>query len=427
MQKIILLGYGSIGKCVLDLLLLDTDYITRKTGIVIKNIDIIVIDRLLKLDSVASSYANVRWMQKKLSKKTIVATLQEVSLGAGDLVIDLTSCTGSRLIAKTVAVNFGAMYISTALEGWNGWMLPMHKMVSELTQLKTSLPHGSPTLLVTHGMNPGMVSHYALIALEMLDTHDRKAVKCIHITETDTQRLKRGVKLSSATHVAVPRLTVTRSCMSKKILSTWGPQNFVDEMNARPLYVEKGRVKEGHRRAFRDCVESFIFNPEQGHMTTYRGHSVTHEECFTINNYLRKALGVRADIAFIYKPSDLSLASFLKQGHPMKPGERKGLLLRGPGVIGYDTVGIYVETHTGKKVWIGNSCKAGYAANEAIRRRYHNATTIQVAAGVLAAIYVASKAPRLGLCFPEEIPGKLRRELVGMSERYYGPVTVWQG
>ena len=424
--KLILLGYGTIGKCVFDLLTLDHSYIKRKTGLDVIALDVYIIDRVIP-KPFQTNGAKVNIMEIKLSKKSLKELFASLDLSVGDIVIDLTSCTGTRDIIKEVSIRNKACYICTALEGWNGWMYEMPEMVKHTETLKKFLPTGSPTVLLTHGMNPGMVSHFALEAVNILGKSKASDITRIHITETDTQKMSKKDGRKSSLPIAVPRLTVTRPSMPKRIISTWGPQNFVDEMNARPSYVDHGKVTQGKRRAFRVQRESLIYDVQHESVVPYKGYVVTHEETFTLNNYFRKTYDTRADIAFIYKPTSASLKSFLAKGVRCKPGERKGLLLKGPGVTGYDTVGIYMETKDGKTLWIGNACKAGFAANDAIRRKHHNATTMQVAAGVLAGLFVICKAPRLGLRYPEDIPAHLRKDLLHFSERYYGKIHIMVG
>lgn len=420
-RKIFLLGCGTIGKCVLDILVYDKKYIKKMTGFDISISEILVFDKVFTDTIHANGLIQVQYIKHVLKRKTLNKLFSTYGLNKNDVVIDLTSCTGTRDIVKQVAVVFGACYICTALEGWNGLMYPMQEMVKHVGSLKKYLPSGSPTVLLTHGMNPGMVSHFVLLGLDHFSSIDKKFIKTVHITEIDTQILPKNGKGV----VAVPTLTVTRPNMAKNILSTWGPQNFVDEMNAKPHYVESSRTTVGTRRAFNTERESKIYDPVQNHVVPFKGHIVTHEESFTINNFLKsKGYGRRREVSFLYKPTEPSLKSFLKSGHAMKRGERKGLLLKGKGVKGFDTVGIYMESETGKSIWVGNSCEAGFAPNEQVRKRYHNATTLQVAAGVLSAFYVICKNGKLGLRYPEDIPRSLRDNLLPFSERYYGKIIV---
>jgi len=417
----VLLGYGTIGKCVFDILTLDSEFLKDVLGYDLSKHNIVIIDKTLPKDHF-QQLRNVQAIQFSLKKENLTQLFNSIQLIKGDIVVDLTSCTGTRDIIKKVSVDLGANYICTALEGWNGWMYEMPKMVSHIATLKKSLPPGSPTVLLTHGMNPGMVSHFALMGLGIVGKGKAKDLKILHITETDTQTIadaeKRGLP------IAVPRLTVTRPLMPKNIISTWGPQNFVDEMNALPMYVTNGKISKGRNRAYRNVIPSFIYNADTGKIETYEGHIVTHEESFTLNNHLKTQFGSKSDIAFVYKPTDQSLKSFLKKGCKMKPGERKGLLLKGENVVGVDTVGVYMSFLDGDQLWIGNACRAGYAPTEQLRKRFHNATTMQVAAGVLSGLWVISKAPNMGMLFPEEIPDQLRKGLLQISERYYGQIVI---
>src|SRR6478609_301367 len=444
-KKIVLLGYGTIGKCVFDLLTLDNIYIRDTLGLDVQQMPIIVIDRYLPSTEEKARLSkrgrNIHWIEYALKKDTLKPLFESISLEQHDLVIDVTSCTETRLIVKLVAYFFKACYICTALEGWDGWIYPMPEMVSKVAQLKEVLPDDGrhPSVLVTHGMNPGMVSHFAIQAVKMIPENERKSISIMHITETDTQKVVNSAVNRRNLAVAVPKLIKRDSRITKDIISTWGPQNFVDEMNTNPYYVQKGRTTKDKKRSLLCPLDSFIYDPVTDGIVSYTGYNVTHEETFTLNNYLKSNIGAKANLAFIYKPSDISFKSLIssnrgngnsksrsksKRKNSAARCNRKGLLLKGPDVRGYDTVGIYVQTQTGRKVWVGNACSAGYAPTDAIKERYHNATTMQVAAGVMSAIYVISKAPNLGFRYPEEIPDALRPGLLSFSERYYGKITI---
>lgn len=434
-NKIVLLGYGTIGKCVFDLLVLDHKYIHDHLGLDVLQNPLFVIDKHLPPEKPFSHLKNLFWIETKLEKNSLYDIFHSIDLKKGDLVIDLTSCTETRQIVKMVACRFHACYICTAIEGWGGWIYPMPQMVSNVATLIDLLPNDGnhPSVLLTHGMNPGMVSHFAILATKLLHAHDRKDVKTLHITEIDTQVIlssKERTKEMTRNNlsVAVPNLIKRRSGISKDIISTWGPQNFVDEMNTPPIYVSKGRTVKGRKKSLLSPIASFIYDPLTQRMISYQGYNVTHEETFTINNYLKKTFDAKSDIAFVYKPTDVSYRTLLSNsGVHVSSKKRKGLLLKGPNVVGYDTVGIYLETHSGKRIWVGNACKTGYAANNDIKRRYHNATTMQVAAGVMAALYVISKRPNLGLRYPEDIPDNLRQGLLSFAERYFGEIIIIKG
>jgi len=431
-NKIVLLGYGTIGKCVLDVLLLDADHIRKQVGIDPLQAEIVVVDREIDVPS-HLDYVNVRWMQKRLNKKSLRDLFDDISLKQRDIVIDLTSCTGTRDIVKQVAAVRGANYINTAMEGWNGWMYEMPKMIKHAETLRELLPRGTATALLTHGMNPGMASHFAMLGVEMfraIGIHPRN-IAIVHITEIDTQRMvhkrRKGNKnnatdLIDGLPLAVPRLTVNRPSMPRNIVSTWGPQNFADEMNATPTFVDRGMPTKTRRRAYRTLVPSMIYDPDKRTLIPFCGHLVTHEETFTINNHLKMRYGTRADIAFVYKPTDVSLKSLIEKGCRLKPGQRKGFLLKGKNVVGYDTVGVYMESIDGKGLWIGNACETGHAVNGRLAEKHHNATTMQVTAGVMGGLFAIVRSPRLGFCYPEEISFKLRRDMLKFVERYIGKI-----
>lgn len=417
-----MIGYGTIGKCVLDILLLDSKFIKDNIFPDFQSIKLIVVDA--KHKSTEPLYKNVQWVIEKLTNKNVKQFFKKLSLNVGDIVIDLTSCTGTKDIVREVCQVYNALYVCTALEGWNGYMYPMHKMVTYVGSLKKKHGKGKSTALLTHGMNPGMVSHFMKKGLQVFTEEEKKMIKNVHITEIDSQKMK---NLSDAP-VAVHHLTQSRPKMSKNIYSTWGPQNFADEMNAVPIHVKKKRASKNRKRAYKETTPSMIFDPKTKSIQPFNGHIVSHEEVFTMNNFLKQNdYGDNHNVAFIYKPCQQSFDSLVNEnnltGNAIKI-KRKGYLIKGPDVEGYDTVGVLITLTNNKAVWVGNSCKAGFAVNEELRKKFHNATTIQVAAGVLSGLFILSKAPNLGVIYPEDVPEELTDMAILFSERYYGPVEL---
>src|SRR6478609_5349507 len=171
-RKIALLGYGTIGKCVLDLLLLDRSYIERESkkwnvAIDMFSYEYYIIDcqfteNFTTPRHLADLDVTIKFIPFKLKKDNLCLLFADIGLTKGDIVIDLTNGTDTRLLVKIIAAKFGSCYVGTALEGWHGYMYPMPEMVSYISLLKKYLPSGTPTVMLTHGMNPGMVSHFAI-------------------------------------------------------------------------------------------------------------------------------------------------------------------------------------------------------------------------------------------------------------------------
>lgn len=422
-QRFIIIGYGTIGKCVLDLLLLDSTFIENCFAHpVISQASFLIIDsRYQKMPTHAQ---NVEFLQWNIKKENLRSLFEQIGLNKTDIIIDLTNGISTVGMLRSVA-SFSARYINTAVEGWGGWG-DMPAMISRLFSLQKRIHKGMPSMLISHGMNPGMVSHFLIEAMKSLTPKEKMNLSTVHITEVDTQKFCKNA--SGKPVVAVPKLMSVVPRMPRRILSTWGPQNFVDEMTAPPILVKNGRNHNIKSKAYLTTLNSCILSPEKKSMVPYEGNLVTHEETFTMNRYLQEKYALNPTVVFVYRCTESSYKTLVKRETNASKKPKKGYLIKGAGLEGYDTVGVYLDnSYSARKIWMGNVCRTNYAANDAIRRQLHNATTMQVAAGVLAGLYALMECPNLGLLFPENVPEKVRKNMIKIAERYFGPVEtiVW--
>ena len=423
-KTIFIFGCGTIGACVLDCLVFGKG-LFKKAQLDITDYNICIVDRLFRKE-VTDFYDKLgdakrpTFITTSFSKAKLKDNLDHINICDSDIILDLTSGTGTKDFIKEICIRRGARYLCTATEGWGGYISEMDEAVREIGTLKKRLGAGSPTALLTHGMNPGLVSHFAMDLLDSFTDAEKRALKTIHITEIDTQRF---TNKKEAPKMSVPKLISTLPNMGSFVVSTWGPQNFADEMCARPRYVQNGRVVSGKRRAYRSLEQSFIYDPDIKEVRPFVGCKVTHEEAFTMFYHLKRLNYHKGtSIAFVYQPTSESLESLLSQQRGIKRYSRKGMLLRGKSLVGHDTVGIYIKSDTGREAWMGNTCHAGFAPIAELKPRYHNATTYQVAAGVLSGLAYLLKHPKMGLTWPEEVSSQHRQDLLSFASKWMGRI-----
>src|SRR5438105_3972281 len=166
--RLVMLGFGSIGQGILPLLLRHIEMPPERI-VVIKPHD-------HGLD-----------VARELGACTLVTTLDKDNhrdvlqrhLGRGDFLLNLCVDVSSTALIE-LCQQIGALYLDTCIEPWEGDYLDTSKPLAERTNyalresaLALRRPGGDPgpTVVLTHGANPGLVSHFVKQALMNL-AHD---------------------------------------------------------------------------------------------------------------------------------------------------------------------------------------------------------------------------------------------------------------
>ena len=156
-------------------------------------------------------------------------------LAAGDFLLNLSvNVSSAALIA--MCQDMGALYLDTCIEPWVGGYTDPALTVSMRTNyalreaalaLRRQDRRG-PTAVLTHGANPGLVSHLLKQALLNIAQHNRLAI------ETPDSRLAWGQLAQQlqiqVIHIAERDTQVgTRRKAIGEFLNTWSVEAFVDE------------------------------------------------------------------------------------------------------------------------------------------------------------------------------------------------------
>src|SRR5271166_3688747 len=203
--RLVIVGFGSIGQGVLPLLL-------RHLEIDPNQITIITAEP--RGHAIATEYG-ILFIEAALTQKNYRAIL-ESRVGRGDFLLNVSVDVSSVALVE-LCQNKGALYLDTCIEPWPGGYtdpsLPPSAR-SNYALREGALAHrprypGGPTAVLTHGANPGLVSHFAKEALLNIacDTGtdmradaavpvareqwamlaERLGIRAIHIAERDTQ------------------------------------------------------------------------------------------------------------------------------------------------------------------------------------------------------------------------------------------------
>jgi homospermidine synthase len=280
--------------------------------------------------------------------------------------------------------------------------------------LAAELGRDSPTAVVDHGANPGLVSHFVKRALLELDRALRKGAARPSSRE-DWASLARDL---GVTLIQVSERDTQASDRPKRpgeFVNTWSIDGFMDEaMQPSELSfgtAEKQRPK-GARVHRRDSGTLFKNRPGAATFARswtpagggFQGLMMSHDEVFSIADLLTLRSGghtaYRPTVMFVYHPCDDAMLSVLElEGRGWQPQERHRRL-SADIVTGMDELGVLLAGHARNAYWYGSQLTIEEARHHV---PYANATSVQVAAGALAAVVWAIRNPRRGIVEPDEL------------------------
>ena len=426
--RILFVGFGSIGQGVLPLVL-------RHIGIAPQRLTIVSAEDRGREE--AAKYG-VRFVQESLTRENFRRVLEPL-LGRGDYLLNVSVDVSSIALIR-YCWERGAMYLDTCIEPWPGGYtdptIPASRRTNyalreEALALRKD-GNRQPTAVLTHGANPGLVSHLVKQALlnvardtgvdagnpatrgDWADLGHRVGVKVIHIAERDTQ--------------------VSNSPKDPgEFVNTWSVDGFVSE-GQQPAEMgwgahERNFPRDGKRHDFGGGAAIFLNQP--GCTTRVRtwtpkagpihGFLITHGESISIADYFTVKKGdelvYRPTVHYAYHPSDsavLSVHEFCGRNFELQPKKR---ILMDEITKGIDELGVLLAGHRRNAYWYGSQL----SIDEARRLAPHNsATSLQVTAAVLSGMIWAIENPNRGVVEPDEMD--FRRNLEICSP-YLGPVV----
>jgi homospermidine synthase len=409
--RLVIVGFGSIGQGVLPLLL-------RHLEIAADRITIITAEP--RGHDVAVEYG-IRFIETALTRSNYRALL-EPQLGKDDFLLNVSVDVSSVALIE-LCQERGALYLDTCIEPWPGGYtdpsLPPsarsnYSLRESALAFRVRYPRG-PTAVLTHGANPGLVSHFVKQALIDL-ARNGGLQDAVPATRTEWAHLAEmlGVK---AIHIAERDTQV--STMPKEpgeFVNTWSIDGFVSE-GSQPAELGWGTHErhfplDGRRHDFGSGAAIYLLRP--GAVTRvrswtplegpYHGFLITHGESISIADYLTVRGGGtvrhRPTCHYAYHPCDdavMSLHEFAGKNFQLQ--SRKRLMME-EIAEGTDELGVLLMGQANGVYWYGSRLSIAEARRAA---PHNNATSLQVTAAVLGGMIWAIERPRQGIVEPEEM------------------------
>ena len=409
---LIVIGFGTIARATLPLLL-------GQELIAIKRFTVVapVIDH-----NIWFKERGIRFVRKALTEHTFAQVLDRV-VRPGDFIVNL-SVEVSSLALIAYAFDKRAMYLDTCVEPWAGGYNDPRLDLSRRTNyalrhqvltLRKKLGRG-PTAVVAHGANPGLITHLlkaGLVELALQLNHPlpqnrdgvdwarlcmETGIKVIHFAERDTQ----------CSH---------RIKQDDEFVNTWSVEGFISE-GSQPAELGWGtheRTWPASARRHRFGARNAIYLERPSASVPVKtwtplggaclGLMITHHETASTADLLtvkeRQTLVYRPTLHYAYHPCNdalLSIHELIGRGWQTRGSERilNGEIESG----GVDALGVLLMGHELNAYWFGSMLSVDEARALV---PFNNATTLQVAAGVLAGVVWAVEHPARGIVEPEQM------------------------
>ncbi|MFZ1904398.1 MAG: saccharopine dehydrogenase C-terminal domain-containing protein [Steroidobacteraceae bacterium] len=426
--RMLFIGFGSIGQGVLPLVL-------RHIRIAPERITIVTAED--KGQEEAAKYG-IKFVKERLTRENYRRLLNPL-LGRGDFLVNVSVDVSSIALIK-LCWEKGAMYLDTCIEPWPGGYtdptVPLARRTNyalreEVLGLRAGNAH-APTAVLTHGANPGLVSHFMKQALlniaadtgvdagkpaaraEWGELARRLGVKVVHIAERDTQ-------------------VSSRPKQPGEFVNTWSIDGFVSE-GSQPSEMgwgthERNFPRDGRRHDF-GCLAA-IYLTQPGAATRVRtwtpragyfhGFCITHSEAISIADYFTVRDGAqvvyRPTVHYAYHPCDSAVMSVHELAGRNYVQQERQRILMDDITGGIDELGVLLAGHKKNAYWYGSQLSIGEARKLA---PYNNATSLQVTVAVLAGVIWAMENPNCGILEPDETDFRRNLEI---CMPYLGPVA----
>ncbi len=374
----------------------------------------------------------VEYKQVEINRDNLNSILSQ-ELQSGDFLLNLSVNVSSLDIIKFCQSN-DINYLDTCIEPWAGEYTNdnLHPSARSNYALRESVlafkklaKSDSPTALVAHGANPGLVSHFVKQALlniakdnnlkvskpksklEWAKLAQDLDIKVIHIAEYDSQRSN-----------------YTKS--HNEFVNTWSVDGFAME-GLQPAELgwgthEKKMPEDGLKHEFGCGAAIYLNRPG---MTTkvktwtptggsIHGFLITHNESISIADYFTIPNSYRPTVHYSYRPCSeaiISIHDFLGTGS-LEPNKKH--VIGDEITDGIDELGVLLMGNKKGVYWFGSQLSI-HQARELCP--LNSATSLQVAIGVFAGMVWILENPKSGILEAEDVDFD---KIIEISKPYLG-------
>ena len=382
-------------------------------------------------------------------------------LKEGDFLIDFADTVGTRDFVEWCAQN-NIMYLNTGETDWSdNWYsifeenLKKNKLRSEINQINNINKY---PIVLQHGNNPGLVSHFVKSGIEYIVKKQFKNDKKLNslLKELKFNELAKELDIKEI-HVNDNDFQIINDIfLENKLYSTWSVDSFFFELLSEAtanigtsenidyeteckMIDYKNGFLEFKDIAFNIMGKTYYPNGK------FEGFLVPHEETITI----AKGLEVKKDdsviyrptVIFLYSPCDFSI-EYLKKAkvnnylHPdknkpqdinnpfetsiirgFKYPEKSEIIYKEKIKNGTEYVGVLLLGSKFDPVWVGNRIKKIFLYRDKRTSFWQTPTITPVAMSALSAsCWMIENKNQGGIYFPDDI--KDYKKIINFAEKY---------
>lgn len=439
-NKVLIIGYGAVARCTLPILL-------RHVNIPLENITIIDFKEKSQ-DLKAWTTRGLRFFKEKVTPKNLDQILSEY-LSEGGLLIDLAWNIDCCEIVQWCH-DHNVLYVNTSVEAWDphGEIFTASPYEKSLYYRQMKLRElvkdwkNTATCVVDHGANPGLISHFAkqglvdiacrMVADGIAPDPDRlkdlireqncaglameTGIKVIHCSERDTQISRSPKKVDEFVGTWCIEGLLEEGTAPAEI--GWGTheKELPDQAHVPPAGPKNGIMLA--RMGINTWVRSWIPQQEIVGMVIRHGEAFGISDRWTVWKDGRTIY--RPTVNYAYMPCDATIASLHElrgRNYELQPKLR--IMNDREIVSGSDILGALLMGHPYHSWWTGSLLPIEDARKLAPGQ---NATTVQVAVGVVSAVMWMIDNPRKGFCLPDDLPHEF---VLNIAKPYLG--EFWSG
>lgn len=437
--RILVLGCGGVSRCTLPLLLEHLDMPFDRMTVMD------MMDLRSQIPDVLK--AGVNYVQEKIVQETMGIQLAQY-VGRGDIIIDLAWNIGCTDILQWCHDN-GVLYMNTSVELWDPYtdaesktpqertLYPRHmairKMVGEWDDI-------GPTAVLEHGANPGLVSHFTKqaltdIAKKILTEKSNDPRNTSIETFLNDRAYSRLAQVLNVRVIHISEIDTQVSNMPRDpnvFANTWSVEGLREEGIA-PAEMGWGT----HEKALPDgahlhsdgpknqiCLDSFGINTFVKSRVPSRdivAMVIRHGEAFTLSDHLTvwdsDTAIYRPTVHYAYCPSRETWASLEDMRANNYQLQDNWRIMGDDITSGVDELGVLLMGHDFRSWWTGTILGIDEARSLVPNQ---NATTLQVAASVIACVLWMIEHPNEGVLVPDQLP---HEAILDIARPYLGKIV----
>ncbi len=452
-KKIVQLGFGAVGKSFFEKVSKEIKFDINKYFVISR--DKLEYSFFIELGGNINNFI-VADINRNNFKKVFSNYIDE-----GDFLIDFADGVGTRDFVEWCA-NKNVMYLNTGETDWEDNWYSIFEENLKKNELRNNLKQNSKVnkypIVLQHGNNPGLVSHFVKSGLEYIVKKQFKKNEYLNklLKENKFNELAKELKLKEI-HVNDKDYQKVKDIFDEnKLYSTWSVDSFFFEMLSEATanigtdekyYNEENCKMIDLKNGFLEFKDLAINKVGKTYYPKgkFEAYLVPHEETITIAKNLEVKKGeetiYRPTVVFLYSPCEYAIqylknakvnSDYIPDFHTMqdiksfdnnpvirgfKYPERAEIIYKEKIKYGTEYVGVLLLGSKFNPVWVGNRIKKNFLYKDKSASFWQTPTITPVAMSALAAsCWMIKNKDKGGIYFPDDI--KEYNEIIHFAEKY---------